>query len=94
MLGTPVMLDAARFGAYAHRTRNFWQNLANPGALHTSMQQVQRPAGLLVRDILGPGRTCAAVDYSDKHPFYPANSKGGARSALPTLVTYTMSRAF
>lgn len=27
-LGTPVKLDAARFGSYAHRTRNFWTNLA------------------------------------------------------------------
>ena len=28
VLGEPVALDAARFGSYAHRFRNFWTNLA------------------------------------------------------------------
>ena len=94
MIGTPVMLDAAQFGALAHRCRNFWQNFSAPGSLGTSLATVTRPAGLQVQDILGPGRTCAAVDYGDRYPFYPCNTKGGVRSALPTLVAYPMSRAF
>ncbi len=29
-LGTPVEIDAARFGSRAHRLRNFWTNLGTP----------------------------------------------------------------
>ena len=94
MLGTPIMLDAAQFGAYAHRCSNFWQNFSTPGLLATSLATVTRAPGVTVQDILDPGRTCAAVDSADRHPFYASNIKGALRSALPTLVAYPMSRAF
>ena len=93
-LGTPVMLDAAQFGSYAHRCRNFWQNFSAAGSLSQSLATVRRPTGILAQDILDPGRTCAPVERNDQHPFYPCNKLGGPRSALPTLVAYPMSRAF
>ena len=55
MLGTPVMLDAAQFGAYAHRCRNFWQNFSTPRMLAISLATVTRPPCLAVQDILNPG---------------------------------------
>ena len=93
MHGTPIMLDAAQLGAYAHRCRNFWQNFSSPRLLGTSLATVTRLPSLTVHDILGPGRTCATVDYGDRHPFYPCNNKVQPRSALLTLVTYPKSRA-
>ena len=93
-IGVPVMIDAARFGAYAHRCRNFWTNLENPQILEMTVQTIHRSKGILVEDILDPGRHTAEVARSDSHPFYPANILGQPRSALPTLMAYTMSRAF
>ena len=94
MLGTPIMLDAAQFGAYAHRCRNFWQNFSTPRLLAISLATATRSLGLAVQDILDPGRTCAAVDFKDRHPVHNCNIKGALRSAQPTLVAYPMSRAF
>ena len=94
MLGAPVMLDAARFGAYAHRCRNFWTNLAVPLHISAAVRKVQRPLGLTVDSILDPGRYSTGVSHTEKQPFYPCNSRHYPRSALPTLVTYTASRAF
>ena len=91
MLGTPIMLDAAQFGAYAHRCRTFWQNFSTPRLLGTCLATVTRPPDLTVQDTLGLGRTRADVDYGDRHPFYPGNIKGQIRSALPDLVAYPMS---
>ena len=46
MLGTPIMLDAAQFGAYAHCCRNFWQNFSTPRHLGTSLATVHRTDGI------------------------------------------------
>ena len=93
-MGTPVTLDAARFDSYAHRLRNFWQNLVKTPDLQRAIFQVSRTPGLLVDDILDPQRFSSRVAQNDQPPFYPANKKGSDRSALPTLVSYSMSRAF
>lgn len=52
-LGAPVLVDAARFGAYAHRLRNFWTNLAPTAQLQTVLDVIQRPPGRHVDDISG-----------------------------------------
>ena len=94
ILGTPITIDAVRFGSYAHRCRNFWQNLAPIDTLTTLIKSIHCNKSKPVDNILDAGRTSAAVDRNDSCPFYPANRKGQIRVALPTLVAYPMSRAF
>jgi hypothetical protein len=93
-LGEPLVVDAAQFGSRAHRLRYFWTNLAPHSALQQLLQQVHRPPGLLVRHILGPGRSCQPVRWDDCAPFYPCNRVGQPRQALPTLVATVGSHAF
>jgi hypothetical protein len=93
-LGTPVTFDAAQLGAYAHRLRNYWQNMAPPSWVANAIAGTQRVGELQVDDILDTGRHSNAVQRKDWHPMYPANVPGQPRSALPTLVAYPASRAF
>ena len=58
------------------------------------MSGLERPPGLLVSDIMEPGRYVSDVARTDQTPFFTANVKGELRSCLPTLVAYPMSRAF
>ena len=94
MLGAPVTIDAARFGSFAHRCRNLWQNFAPPAHVTAEVDRVQRAKGLQVDHILDAGRYSTTVTHGDRHPFYPANRRDEPRSALPTLVAYPQSRAF
>ena len=93
-LGTPVTFDAAQMGAYAHRLRNYWQNMVPPAVVSNAIAGIQRAAELQVDDILNLGRHSNMVQRKDWHPMYPANHPGQPRSALPTLVAYPESRAF
>ena len=93
-LGEPLVVDAAQFGSRAHRLRYYWTNLAPHPVLQQLLQHVQRPSGLLVEPILGPGRFCQPVQWDDSAPFYPCNRVGQPRQALPTLVATVGSHAF
>ena len=93
-VGVPVVLDAARVGSYAHRLRNFWQNLAPHRELQRDLATMERMPGIHADDVLKPGRFSSGVAVSDHEPFYPANQRGEPRSAFPTLVAYPLSRAF
>lgn len=93
-IGYPLYCDAARFGSYAHRLRHYWTNLAAAEHLQCCVDAVERPPGLLVADILLPGRHVLPVEVSDRKPFYPCNLKSEPRSAFPTFVTVLQSRAF
>jgi RNase H-like domain found in reverse transcriptase/Reverse transcriptase (RNA-dependent DNA polymerase)/Integrase zinc binding domain/PHD-finger/Integrase core domain/C-5 cytosine-specific DNA methylase len=93
-IGDPVCIDAARFGSRAHRLRNWWTNLADAQQLQYVCDQVVRPAGLFVNDILDPGRTAQLAQRSDRPPFYECNIAGQALQALPTLMAYVGSRSF
>ena len=93
-LGIPITIDAARVGSYAHRLRNFWQNLSDPNMLANSMQGIEQPVGILAQDILDGQRVCSDVERDDKSPYHNANHKGMPRVAFPTLVAYPRSRAF
>jgi hypothetical protein len=42
IIGQPVLLDAARFGARAHRLCNFWTNLALPHHLKCCAEEIHR----------------------------------------------------
>lgn len=92
--GYHVSCDAARFGSYAHRLRHYWTNLAAAEHLQCCIDAVTRPPGLLVADILLPGRYVLPVETSDRKPFYSCNLKSELRSAWPTFVTVLQSRAF
>jgi hypothetical protein len=76
MMGFPVLLDAARFGSYAHRLRNFWQNLLPANTLRAVCGCALRPEGLQVYDILGPNRHPAPVKGTEPPPYYPCNRPG------------------
>ena len=94
VLGEPVLLDAARCGSYAHRLRNFWSNMADPRWVNTVVEQIVRPAGRLVDDVLGEGRKSQPVQHQRQPPFYLCNRIGEPLQALPTMVAYPASRAF
>jgi len=93
-IGHPVACDAAQFDSYAHRMRHYWTNLAHTEHLQMLLKHVHRSPGLLVSDVLLPGRICLPVETADRKPFYKCNVKGAARSAFPTFVAFQSSRAF
>lgn len=93
-LGTPVLVDAARFGAGAHRLRNFWSNLADPAVLHLAISYFHRPKGITADLFLDPGRKAKPALRTEALPFYACNTPGETQSALPTLVAFPRSRAF
>ena len=94
-LGQPVALDAARCGAYAHRLRNFWSNLACPRAVQTVCDLVEREPDRYVQHVLDHGRVAPLATRPQQSPWYPCNAvRGGLLEALPTLVAYVGSRAF
>jgi hypothetical protein len=94
IIGQPVLLDAARFGAGAHRLRNFWTNLALPHHLTCCTEFIHRDPNLFADMWLDPGRETINAVFSDFHPFYPCNKKDERRRAFPTLVAFPISRAF
>ena len=93
-IGDPVPLDAALFGSYAHRLRNFWSNFAYAPDVRSALAHTVRPTGINVDSILDASRFSSWVDRADAFPFCRANIPGTPRSALPTMVTFGMSRAF
>jgi hypothetical protein len=94
VLGKPVLVDAAQFGSYAHRLRDFWTNLASVEHLQCVVTWVHPKPDRCVKDVLDDGRFAAKADFSDKEPFYPCNVGGEPLKVFPTLVAHPMSRAF
>jgi hypothetical protein len=94
IIGQPVLLDAARLGAGAHRLRFFWTNLALPHHLTCCAENIHRNPNLFADMWLDPGRETINAAHSDFHPFYPCNEKDERRRAFPTLVAFPISRAF
>jgi len=94
ILGDPVLLDAAQVGAYAHRLRNYWSNLAPPEHVSLVLARASRVPGRLVDDVLDPGRQAQLVLKLHPPPFYQCNAVGEPPCVLPTLVAFPSSRAF
>lgn len=94
MIGTPVLLDAARVGSSAHRLRNFWTNLHAPEVLQHTLDQVDLGPFAAIRKIIPMGWELAPVTRDDRLPYYPVNVVGQPREAWPTFVSYHASRAF
>jgi site-specific DNA-cytosine methylase len=84
IIGQPVLLDAARFGAGAHRLRNFWTNLALPHHLACCAEHMHRIPNLFADMWLDPGRKTINTAFFDFHPFYPCNRKDERHRAFPT----------
>jgi len=93
-VGTPVVIDAAQFGSHAHRTRNYWTNLAEPWLLEAVRAEVRRPGGRSVASVLDPGRVPQAARRRESPPQHPCNTPGQPMRVLPTLVAKPASRAF
>lgn len=93
-LGLPIAVDAAQFGSYAHRLRNFWTNLGSAQHLHQVIRHVVRDPHRSVVDVLDPGNIPQTVKQEDRFPYYPCNVVGELPKALPTLVAFPNSHAF
>jgi site-specific DNA-cytosine methylase len=72
IIGQPVLLDAARFGAGAHRLRNFWTNLALQHHLTCCTEHIHRDPNLFADMWLDPARIFINAVFSNFHPFTPA----------------------
>ena len=94
-LGAPVLLDAARVGAGAHRLRNYWTNLADSAHIMTVLETVHRDPSVTLQDtVLGPGRSPQSCRKSTMAPMYSANVHGEGLRVLPTLMATVNSYAF
>jgi hypothetical protein len=93
-LGQPVVVDAARFGAFAHRARNYWSNMASPQWVQAVCDGVQRAPDRFVNSVLDVGREVAFQQNPRSPPFYSCNAPGAHVSALPTLVARPSSWSF
>jgi hypothetical protein len=91
IIGLPVLLDAARFRAGAHKLRNFWTNLALPHHLPCCAEHIHRNPNLFADMWLDLGRETINAAFSDFHPFYPCNKEDECRWAFPTLVAFPIS---
>ena len=87
-LGSPVLLDAARVNSYAHRLRNYWQNICAPDKVQVTLDTYDRDDSLQLSDILDPGRFPQQCTAANGAPWYPANEIGAPLKVLPTLVSY------
>ena len=97
-IGSPVELDAARFGSGAHRHRNWWTNLADATLLNELRDHWHRDPTLVVDGLLDPGRFSHKVTQAEGAQHYPTHLSSAIAPiscrALPTLVSYSGSRAF
>ena len=85
-IGEPVLTDAARFGAGAHRLRNFWTNLASTVHLQTLLDTFTRPPTADVQRLLLPAHAVRSATRVETAPWYPCNVAGEPLRCLPTLM--------
>ena len=94
-LGEPVLLDAARVGAGAHRLRNYWTNLADSALVMTVLDTVHRDPTVTLHDrVLEPGRSPQRCFKRTMAPMYAADIQGEGLRVLPTLMATVNSYAF
>jgi hypothetical protein len=94
ILGDYVCCDAARFGSYAHRLRNYWSNLGAAASMQNIIDTVQRDPNRLVIDVLQPGTYPQTPKCDDKFPFYCCNHKDQPTACLPTIMSYVGSYSY
>ena len=93
IIGHPTVLDAAQFGARAHRLRNFWTNMATPEQLQVALSHFPRP-NVSIADILPSHLVTQMCSQAEPAPWYPCNIPCQRRRVLPTFVAYTGSHNF
>jgi hypothetical protein len=94
IIGQPVTFDAAKAGSLAHRLRNYWTNLGQPGQLQQALSTMQRPASRSVQIALQPGRVAMPVHCQDQYPQHVCNQPGQPLAAWPMLMGRQASYAF
>jgi hypothetical protein len=80
-LGKPLLLDAAQWGSYAHRLRNWWTNLAPLSVLQLALRYTIKDPNLQVFHILDDQSSCQPVIRQEKPPWFPTNTIGKPRGA-------------
>jgi site-specific DNA-cytosine methylase/transposase InsO family protein len=85
-IGEPVLTDAARFGAGAHRLRNFWTNLASSAHLQVLLDTFVRPATANVQSMLLPEHQVRLARREETGPWYRCNVPGEPLRVLPTIM--------
>ncbi len=86
-IGEPVLTDAARFGAGAHRLRNFWTNLASTAHLQLLLDTFVRPAAANVQSMLLPKHKVRLARREETGPWYRCNAPGEPLRVLPTIMS-------
>ena len=94
-----ILVDAAKLGAGAHRTRVFWTNIADPQAVQQRYEEFNRADirdRIEAQDALDPFRQVqlARIDDPTVGGYYSINKAGEPIHALPTLVSMPGSYAF
>lgn len=92
VLGPPLLLDAAQFGAGAARLRNFWTNMAPHALLSATLQVASPPPNSGIH--LLPGRRTQICRHRTPPPYYPINIPGQPLKVLPTIVAFAGSHAY
>jgi len=92
--GSPVCIDAAQLGSYAHRLRNFWSNIAPAPYVQEMLEAVVRSPLMRVDNVLDPNVRCQVARHAEHSPYYPSNVAGESLHCLPTLVASPHSYAF
>lgn len=96
LFGQPVVVDAARFGARAHRRRSFWTNSVSTNVLSAVVPTWGRANGLTVQQVLSPGLFARPSPRNDtfRSNSYACNVKDQPLAALPTPMATAESWAF
>ncbi|GAX73351.1 hypothetical protein CEUSTIGMA_g804.t1 [Chlamydomonas eustigma] len=92
-IGSPILLDAANVGSYAHRMRNYWTNLVSSSVLQCVLDSFEHDPDLNLFYVLyttNPQICTKARSY----PWCTANVPGKLLKVLPTLVARVDSYAF
>ncbi|GAX78371.1 hypothetical protein CEUSTIGMA_g5813.t1 [Chlamydomonas eustigma] len=92
-IGSPVVLDAANVGSYAHRLRNYWTNLVSSSALQCVLDSFERDPDLNLSDVLYTTNPQICTK-TRSYPLCTANVPGKLLKVLPTLVARIDSYAF
>ncbi|GAX74744.1 hypothetical protein CEUSTIGMA_g2191.t1 [Chlamydomonas eustigma] len=92
-IGSPVVLDAANVGSYAHRLRNYRTNLVSSSALQCILDSFERDPDLNLSDVLYTTNPQICTK-TRSYPWCTANVPGKLLKVLPTLVARVDSYAF
>ena len=85
-IGEPACLDAAQFGFYAHRLRDFWTNLGDAKGVQQRAGRCRPVQDRPVQDILSPGVWASTSRVDDAWPQFVCNQRGKPMRVWPTLM--------